>query len=193
MKRLAGYLRATLMLGAVVFAVFAIGMWIRSTHVNDVAIWERGHDFRGVLFGVATEPRKFVVICQRMTSSEQATSGLDEYSWGIEHHPTTAAVELPDTWHQILGFGYGDAGDSQPVYFRTHMGNVHTRTVVVFCPIWSIILDCLMIVTVQFRNLHRPQPGHCRRCGYDLRATPERCPECGEPSLTQTTQKDELA
>ena len=37
------------------------------------------------------------------------------------------------------------------------------------------------MVKVFKRDGHRQRNGLCLRCGYDLRQTPDRCPECGEP------------
>ncbi len=49
-------------------------------------------------------------------------------------------------------------------------------------PYWAITaLLAIPLVARTARILrHRAlPPNHCRACGYDMRATPDRCPECG--------------
>ena len=52
---------------------------------------------------------------------------------------------------------------------------------------WPAILFALPSVGLGLMKIHRvlrPRPrGVCPTCGYDLRATPDRCPECGTPAL----------
>jgi predicted amidophosphoribosyltransferase len=63
------------------------------------------------------------------------------------------------------------------------------RTWVLIFPYWSALL-LLTIPTIALlwltlatrRRDRRIRQGRCAVCGYDLRATPDRCPECGTPS-----------
>jgi hypothetical protein len=51
---------------------------------------------------------------------------------------------------------------------------------VVGMPYWAVCLLLVSLPALRWARAHRrPAPGHCPACGYDLRATPERCPECG--------------
>jgi len=56
-----------------------------------------------------------------------------------------------------------------------------SRSLVV--PFWMTALAASVLPLVWVRRMIRARrkakEGHCRRCGYDLRETPKRCPECG--------------
>lgn len=60
------------------------------------------------------------------------------------------------------------------------------RPIRVAIPDWLILILTTILPALAARRFlrERPQePGRCRSCGYDLRATPDRCPECGRRSV----------
>jgi hypothetical protein len=60
-------------------------------------------------------------------------------------------------------------------------------------PYWPFAASAAVLPTMwrirQLRRAHWRGHGHCRRCGYDLRASRERCPECGTPAKAKTVSR----
>ena len=68
----------------------------------------------------------------------------------------------------------------------TPPGAVPTGPIVGFwvtIPYWFVVLTAAVAPSWSaaraWRGRRRHSAGHCPACGYDLRATPQRCPECG--------------
>lgn len=78
-------------------------------------------------------------------------------------------------YRELWGFGYARSK-------RFPLAEAYPRRYLLIVPHWFLALVFAIIPTLWFRRWRGRFPaGHCQRCGYDLRASEERCPECGTP------------
>ena len=84
-----------------------------------------------------------------------------------------------ETAHEFMGIGLWRIDQKQSNGHAIHASSFgfHCAYPLV---LFAILPIALLIQRVrQNRWLRRTQSGLCKHCGYDLRATPDRCPECG--------------
>jgi len=102
--------------------------------------------------------------------------------WSPEHWKWMDRIRAHDTAIFFLGFHYDKRAhfDSKNVW-DGYEYNVGVRYVTVF--VLSAILPVVAILKlVRWRRARRAvRMGLCPGCRYDLRASSDRCPECGRP------------
>ena len=157
-------------------ALFAVTCWVAGT-------------FHGYLLGCATRTsRVFVQTCPPFLHFA--------YTWVDGPHFKPGPEVKRYAWsrqgigwftpaRQFAGFGV-DANDWGGVGGAP---KIHARSLTV--PYWFLVVVLIAAAVRAGRSARRERAarrrGLCPSCGYDLRATPDRCPECGAtaPALQQ--------
>ena len=110
----------------------------------------------------------------------QVTNPFDSgaFRYGHDQVVMDACYWRPAT-QGFAGFRWETPRD-HPVWINFHTFLAAWRLSV---PMWFLILmfaaPAVLVGANRINGLRRLKSGFCRTCGYDLRATSDRCPECG--------------
>jgi hypothetical protein len=176
-----------------VLCVGACGLWIRSYwRADQIDMFAKGSEYRqrplwmataisakgglGVSVSHSTEYFPDDASWRRSLTRPTAMP-LQHESWGARAYPRWAGKGITSTW-QGMGFQWLRRVRTEPDLWAVQ------RSVVV--PLWVAALLTAALPALwlsrrlsSYRAARRARLGLCLACGYDLRATPDRCPECG--------------
>ena len=184
---------------SLLLCVATVVLWVRSFYVQDVMRWTttraaggdirrtrvevfsvRGHNVAHVQSRTYT-PQEFDRVVrpmdERMTPQQRSLwYRMGTHTFRFNYNPDVRGRSL---WVR-LGFRYSHSiHDSSPPF----PGFTEARL-----PHWLIAMLTAALPAVRcgawWRRRRRHAIGRCPRCGYDLRASPDRCPECGTQATT---------
>jgi hypothetical protein len=137
-------------------------LWLRS-YLPDTLLWESDS---GRLLVIAQSRVRAVA---RAARDQHTVESYLRYLLNPRFSPN-----LPPREHRLLGFYYARGDDE---------GAPHGHFRVVGVPYWFLFTVVAVPTVLLLRRQHlagrRRARGLCPACGYDCRATPGRCPECG--------------
>ena len=187
--------KRTLSAGVHVFAAVStllclviVASWIRSCTTVDAVYWLRPAQTSGGagydVWRVGSERGRLSLTFYRSTGMWQIsspTSWAQAGEWGMHWVHRVAGDESSDNpppalWRR-LGFDFSNrfSKDQFDAFWS------------VSAPHWAVLVPFgaapLAFMAARVRRRHRRSRGLCPACGYDMRATPERCPECGAKSI----------
>jgi hypothetical protein len=171
---------------SLVLFLATVGLWVRSYWVGDNVSWSSSHAREGDWVS-----REWMInigrggwLIQWIDSLDEPTGAprpnSDPWRWSHPRAPASVGggAHLPSFWRR-RGFSYSSTGP------MNRPGRVQHRYLCT--PLWFLAaltspvpLLWLCRRRLQAKRNRDGERGLCPNCGYDLRATPDRCPECGQ-------------
>ena len=177
MKRLARVLFNIAAVLSLILCVASAAFWVRSYWSIDQIIYQPSRDSYDAYVDRGACSLRWI-----------EHNGYAERRWRFYRdsppppaYPKMAHPPPESTERRLGGFWY-EYGSIMRGPWKT--GALSYRAVVLPC--WALTVLFLLLPTCALlhrlrarRTLRRTAGGLCPTCGYDMRATPERCPECG--------------
>lgn len=157
-------------------AMLQVGCWLRSYWYYDTISVRR---FRSYNLTSSLGQLNFSIVSRFQPGLQWYTlddlslrhPGQIEWSdrWNLRYKTSHLAQGISPAQTKVAGFGWRSDDPFLPLFTIPHWF------------ISAVLLSALCVVVRPMMQQMRRRKGSCRRCGYDLRASKYRCPECGEP------------
>jgi hypothetical protein len=159
---------------SLVLCISSVLMWVRCRRVWDTVSCQRPG---GVAY-VAVSARGELFLARAQLSERDAPVGL------LCRADNNAALGDQDDPSPATRIGLKTTPTSVPRQWKAGgYGSERVPARCVYLPYWfqTALFGALPVCTLGhwLKSRVRRRSGYCENCGYDLRATPDRCPECG--------------